>query len=139
MIKAIRSVALVRQERQEWVRFHSSLLKEALWKGNIDLAETLLKTWRKETKAGNKMPALTAAISYLKNQRSWIGDYDAWKKQGYPIGSGIIERAVAIVINRRMKRRGMSWLRGNASSVVALRVALLNDDWFHEPKTRWFP
>jgi hypothetical protein len=42
------------------------------------------------------------------------------------VGSGLIERAVAIVINWCMKRWGMHWRRDNASAVVALRARELN-------------
>lgn len=59
---------------------------------------------------------------------AWLGDYATWQAQGYPVGSGLIERAVAIVINWRMKGRGMRWRRHNASAVVALRVRELNAD-----------
>ena len=45
------------------------------------------------------------------------------------MGSGMIERAGAIVINRRMNKRGMRWCRSNATAMVALRADLLNDDW----------
>ena len=50
--------------------------------------------------------------------------------EGYPVGSGSVEKAVDIVINRRVRcRRGMRWWRDNADSVVALRTLMLNDDW----------
>lgn len=58
-----------------------------------------------------------------------MGDYHAWKEQGYPVGSGLVERAVAIVINARMKKRGMRWKRDNATAVVALRVQRINSAW----------
>ena len=46
------------------------------------------------------------------------------------MGSGAVEKAVDIVINRRLKgRRGMSWKRACADEVVALRVLTLNNDW----------
>jgi hypothetical protein len=48
--------------------------------------------------------ALEEAIIYLHNQREWIGNYEQWRDAGYPVGSGLVERAVALVINRRMKR-----------------------------------
>jgi hypothetical protein len=64
---------------------------------------------------------------------------EQWRQQGYPVGSGIIERAVAVVINRRMKKRGMSWRRVNATAVVALRAAFLNDDWSLPTTARTFP
>jgi hypothetical protein len=57
----------------------------------------------------------------------------------YPVGSGMIERAVALVINRRMKKRGMRWCRSNATAIVALRVDLLNDDWVTPQQLRAFP
>jgi hypothetical protein len=41
----------------------------------------------------------------------------------------MVERAVELVINRRLKRRGMRWCRANADALVALRVRTLNSDW----------
>ncbi len=64
------------------------------------------------------------AIRYLETQRDWLGTYAAWQEQGYPVGSSLVERAVALVINVRMKKRGMRWKRGNATAVVALRGSL---------------
>ncbi len=78
-------------------------------------------------------------MRYLENQRPWIGSYERWKGLGYPVGSGMIERAVAIVINRRMKKRGMRWCRPNATAIVALRTDLLNDDWITPQRLRSFP
>ncbi|GHO81770.1 hypothetical protein KSD_95410 [Ktedonobacter sp. SOSP1-85] len=84
------------------------------------------------------LKALKQVITYLENQRDWIGSYEQWRAQGYPIGSGMIERTVAL-INRRMKKRGMRWRRANATAVVALRADLLNDDWITPQPLRAFP
>ena len=32
-------------------------------------------------------------------QHGWMGNYEHWQEQGYPVGSGLVERAVAVVIN----------------------------------------
>ena len=41
-----------------------------------------------------------------------------------------MEKGADIVVNRRLKgRRGMRWWRERAEGVVALRLALLNDEW----------
>ncbi len=40
-----------------------------------------------------------------------------------------MERTVAVVINTRMKKRGMRWKRVNATAVVALRVEQINAHW----------
>jgi len=66
---------------------------------------------------------------YLQEQRRWIGDYGTWQAAGEPVGSGMVEREVALVINRRMKRQGMRWRRTNADAVVALRVRTINRTW----------
>ncbi len=68
-------------------------------------------------------------MHYLENQRDWIADYQTWEEQGYPVGSGMVERAVAVAINVRMKKRGMRWKRANATAVVALRVQRINAEW----------
>jgi hypothetical protein len=127
--KAVRAVALQREVDPRWVTRQLRELGNWLWKGEVQKAETVLQRWQEEQKGHPPIKALTAALTYLKSQRDWIGNYEQWKRQGYPVGSGLIERSIALVINRRMKRQGMSWLRRNATSVVALRVAVLNEEW----------
>ena len=58
-----------------------------------------------------------------------MGNYQQWQAEGYPVGSGLVERAVAVVISMRMKKRGMRWKRANATAVVALRVQRFNAEW----------
>jgi hypothetical protein len=58
-----------------------------------------------------------------------MGNYERWQEQGYPVGSGLVERAVGVVINVRMKKRGMRWKRTNATAVGALRVQGINSAW----------
>jgi len=109
-----------------------------LWQGSVDQAVHGLRT------LATGLPAeagatIQKAITYLENHRPWIGSYEHWRQLGYPVGSGMIERAVALVINRRMKKRGMRWCRHNATAVVALRTDLLNDDWITPQRLRAFP
>ena len=127
--KAVRAVGLQREADRRWVKRQLRQLGDELWQGAVAPAKALLEQWQEQQQGHPPLKALTAAITYLEQQRDWIGNYEQWKRQGYPVGSGLIERAVAVVINRRMKRQGMSWLRRNATSVVALRVALLNEEW----------
>lgn len=76
-----------------------------------------------------EIPASADINTYLQNQRNWIGNYQQWQEADYPVGSGLVERGVAVVINPPMKRRGMRWKGTNATAVVALRVRRLNADW----------
>ena len=78
---------------------------------------------------GEVPPPLEDAIRYLETQRDWMGNYADWQEQEYPVGSDQVERAVAVVINARMKKRGMRWKRANATAVVALRVQRISAEW----------
>ena len=90
------------------------------------------ETLRQLVKLSHRYPtdSLRELMTYVRNNTDWIGDYDRLRSEGYPVGSGAVEKAVDIVINRRLKgRRGMSWKRACADEVVALRVLTLNNDW----------
>ncbi len=131
---AARAKPLSQRERDDQLSLHRSWL----WQGSVDQAVQGLHA------LGTGLPAeagetIQQAIIYLENQRPWIGSYEHWRKQGYPVGSGMIERAVAVVINRRMKKRGMRWCRPNATAVVALRTDLRNSDWILPQRLRSFP
>jgi len=131
---AARAKPLSQRERDDQLYLHRAWL----WQGDVDRVLQGLRT------LGAGLPAepletLKKAITYLEHQRSWIASYEHWPQLGYPVGSGMIERAVALVINRRMKKRGMRWCRPNATAVVPLRTDLLNDDWITPQRLRAFP
>jgi hypothetical protein len=46
-----------------------------------------------------------------------------------PVGSGVVEKTIDIVVARRMKRRGMIWSREGANNLLALRAAFLNEQY----------
>src|SRR5436190_3058389 len=134
ILVAARAKGLSQRERDDQLSLHRSWL----WQGSVDQAVQGLHA------LGTGLPAeagetIQQAIISLENQRPWIGSSEHWRKQGYPVGSGMIERAVAVVINRRMKKRGMRWCRPNATAVVALRTDLLNEDWILPQRLRSFP
>lgn len=131
---AARAKLLSQRERDYQLYVHRSWL----WHGGVDQAVQGLRTLATGLSA-EPLETVTKAITYLEHQRPWIGSYERWRKLGYPVGSGMIERAVALVINRRMKKRGMRWKRDNGTAVVALRTDLLNDDWVTPQRLRAFP
>jgi hypothetical protein len=134
ILVAARAKSLSPRERDYQLSLHRSWL----WHGGVDQAVQGLRTLGQGLDA-EPLKIMTQAITYLENQRPWIGSYEHWRKQGYPVGSGMIERAVALVINRRMKKRGMRWKRVNGTAVVALRTDVLNDDWITPQRLRAFP
>jgi len=116
-----------RAERRAWRKAQYEVLLPLLWSGEREQALGHLCSLRPAR--GDVPPALEEAIRYLETQQDWLGNYQQWQQQGYPVGSGLVERAVALVINARMKKRGMRWKRANATAVVTLRVQQINADW----------
>jgi hypothetical protein len=124
--KAIRAARPGAGNREVRRTAHQAL-PALLWDGEVDAAISALTAL---PEAGTEPAAAFAeTLGYLDGQRGWIGNYGAWRAAGEPIGSGLIERAVALVINWRMKRRGMRWRRATATAIVALRVRCINDTW----------
>ena len=75
-------------------------------------------------------PALDEFAGYLKTLAPAIPNYAARRAAGARIGSGGVEKGVDVVVNRRLKgKRGMRWWRDRVEGIVALRVALLNEEW----------
>ena len=131
---AARAKSLSKREQDSQLTLHRSWL----WHGEVDQALQGLRTLSTGLPA-EPLEIIKKAITYLEHQRPWIGSYENWRKLGYPVGSGMIERAVSLVINRRMKKRGMRWKRVNGTAIVALRADLLNDDWVTPQRLRLFP
>jgi hypothetical protein len=113
--------------RRAWRKAQYEVLLPLLWSG--ERLEALRHLQHLRPASGDAPPALEEAIQYLETQQEWLGNYACWQAQGYPVGSGLVERAVALVINVRMKKRGMRWKRANATAVVALRIHQINADW----------
>ena len=124
--KAIRAARPGRAHKALRRQLHQAI-PDTLWHGDLDATLAALRALCPAPPA-EPVPVLEETLRYLDGQRAWLGDYATWQAQGYPVGSGLIERAVAIVLNWRMKGRGMRWCRHNASAVVALRVRELNAD-----------
>ena len=55
--------------------------------------------------------------------------YAQFQAQGYPIGSGAVERANKLVVEARLKGSGMHWARPNVNPLLALRCAACSDRW----------
>jgi hypothetical protein len=125
--QAIRAARPGEQHRHERWQLHRTVAAH-LWRGEVDAAVAVLTALRPGAAAEPVAP-LDEAIASLTGQRAWVGDDQAWRDEGDPVGSGLVERAVELVINRRLKRRGMRWRRPNATAVVAIQIRVLNPAW----------
>jgi hypothetical protein len=68
------------------------------------------------------------AIAYLFHNRRRM-HYAEFRQAGLPIGSGAVESACKVVAQARLKQAGMRWSRSGAQAMLALRCALLSDQW----------
>ena len=75
-----------------------------------------------------EMAKVEGAIRYIQH-RLHMMDYAHFRKQGYPIGSGSVESAHKLVIQRRMKGAGMRWAEHNVDPLLTLRSAICNHRW----------
>jgi hypothetical protein len=69
----------------------------------------------------NKIPYFTKNEKRMK--------YADFEKNGYPIGSGVIEGACKHLVQIRMKRSGMKWSIKGAHDVLQLRCLYLSNRW----------
>ena len=116
-----------RAARRAWRKEQYEILLPLLWEGQHDAALAHVQSLRPPQ--AEAPAAFEQALQYLLTQRDWMGDDAFWQEQGYPVGSGLVERAVAVMINTRVKKRGMRWKRANATAVVALRVQRIHEEW----------
>ena len=110
---AIRAACPGRANRSRRRDLHQAI-PDLLWHGDLDATLAALTALRPTGSGAEAVPRLEQTIRYLEGQCAWVRDYAAWQEAGKPIGSGLVERAVCVVINRRMKRQGMRWRRVNA-------------------------
>ena len=62
--------------------------------------------------------------------------YGTYRKEGYFIGSGVIEAGCKTVIGARCKQSGMFWSRPGAGNILALRCLKSGNTWETFWKTR---
>jgi len=74
-------------------------------------------------------------INYFRNNLSRM-DYDTYREQGFPIGSGLVEGSCKFVVAKRFKGSGMRWKRQDNIRVLRVRVEKLNGNLHHyfQPK-----
>lgn len=99
--------------------------RDLLWFGEVDLVIERLDRLRGRLVGPQARDALTSLTGYLQNNRDGIGYADLYE-HGIHIGSGPIEKAADLIINRRCELRGMAWHRRSADGVCHLRALRFN-------------
>jgi hypothetical protein len=69
--------------------------------------------------------------AYLAKREAQLR-YPDFIRQGWPIGSGMVESANKLVVEARLKGAGMHWHRTHVDPMLALRNLVCNDRWPQE-------
>jgi len=75
-----------------------------------------------------KLYHLKKLSAYIERNRDGIW-YKEARKKGISIGSDSVDKAVDILICRRMKLRGMRLSRDKADNVLNIRILVLDGEW----------
>jgi hypothetical protein len=74
---------------------------------------------------------LRSNYTYLAKREAQL-QYPEFIRQGWPIGSGMVESANKSVVEARLKGAGMHWQRNHVDPMLALRNLVCNDRWAQE-------
>ena len=95
----------------------------------IQRLEDKAGTLRKNSQARK---VLQQVAHYFRRNQTHM-DYATYLRQGWPIGTGVIEGVCRHVVKDRMELSGMRWTVAGAEALLALRAVHENGDWdeFH--------
>lgn len=108
---------------EDWVKKRLDLLWDGWTKKLLDDLKQQRKKYR-----NSKREALDSLIRYISTNEEQMR-YDLFRANGYDIGSGAVEGACKNVVGKRLKQSGMKWTRLGSSSMLALRICWLNEQW----------
>ena len=97
---------------------------QKIWTGHVD---ELLGSLPDEEKLP---PGTTNLKTYLTHNRDKI-HYTKYREKGYFIGSGSIESANKLIVQRRLKQAGMRWGADGAQALLSLRAKKESNLWHH--------
>ena len=85
-----------------------------------DGVERIIRRARKEALGTSREEAVEAQLGYFAHNVERM-QYGTFRKNGWFIGSGVVEAGCRSVIGQRCKQSGMFWSEPGASAVMALR------------------
>ncbi len=89
---------------------------DRLWDGQV--AEVVATLDSLNLDQDTWTPSVRQAPDYFRSRQKQM-QYDHFRAEGYPIGSGTVESAANTVIHHRLKRPGRGWNRANAQAMLA--------------------
>jgi hypothetical protein len=100
--------------------------REELDAGDVAVVVRALRRLRPRAPA--VQDAVRKAIEYFAANAHRMC-YGTFRRQGFFVGSGVIEAGCKTVIGQRLKQSGMRWTVRGANAIIALRCSLLSNRW----------
>jgi hypothetical protein len=85
-----------------------------------DKVEQLIAQTRQECAGKAQAPAVEKQLGYFINNVERM-QYGTFRRQGFFIGSGVVEAGCKTIVGSRCKQSGMFWGRAGAENILALR------------------
>jgi DNA polymerase III epsilon subunit-like protein len=121
-----------RWQQQTWLRRMRKLLKE----GKIDAVIEALEGLDRSKDEDGDIPK---AIKYFQNHQPRM-QYALFRREGLPIGSGVIESGVRRIVNFRLRGASLYWTPEKAEEILYLRCQIKGGRWnvfFKSVLTKW--
>ena len=100
--------------------------EDELWLGEVHTVIEALEALSSQMPA--QAEALQAEAGYFRNNARRM-QYQEFREEGYPIGSGTVESGCKRLVETRMRGAGMRWAHPGAENMLALRTEYLSNRW----------
>jgi hypothetical protein len=115
-------------EAKAWFDKYRKILKET--EGGIEQVIRAIRYYRLSfgIRSGSKYEAIRDALRYFTRNRRHM-HYAEYRRQGFPIGSGVVEAGCKTLVGQRLKRAGMRWSLEGGQAILNLRAVILSERW----------
>jgi len=110
-----------------WLKRMRHWLKHE-WNAVFRILHSAAKHRSQRVLSAAKQKVYQGAYNYLNTHHEWM-DYCEYRRQGFPIGSGVTEAACKTVFTQRFKESGMTWKLEGGQTILVLRLAQLSGVW----------
>jgi hypothetical protein len=117
------SAKLFPADQRQHKRWAQKMIRK-LNNGKIEILVAELRAF--PTRKPQLRDALRLEAEYFEQNRQRMR-YPKFRRQGFFIGSGVIEAACKTVIGSRLKQSGMLWTESGANAIIALRCTQLSN------------
>jgi hypothetical protein len=116
--------------REPWVKAQTLQILTSHTPAVINLLEAKARSLSPDSQAAK---TLWREAGYLQRNLPFM-DYAHYLKNGWPIGTGVVEGTCRHLVKDRMELSGMRWTVAGAEALLALRAVNENGDWeaFHQ-------